>query len=197
MKDFPIGHEKDKKRLYYPSIPSEGDVLEIGPGRGDLILTLAPLNPSTKFIAIELGLKRFHKLAARLEKKAIQNVTLIQADARVALPEDLPQTRFSTIYVLFPDPWPKKRHAFRRLLQPAFIEFLTTFLKPQGRLICATDDQPYAELIHQGLQAHEQLTNDLAPAPCLPDLDELPETYFKMKWLGEGRELFFFKYSKC
>lgn len=199
MRSFPYDHELAKEVQCYPPRNPEmihGDILEIGPGRGDLLMELASQNPQKKIIAIELGKKRFLHLIPHLEKKELTNVYLIHGDARVILPRYFKENSFETAFVLFPDPWPKRKHEFRRLLNQEFLWLLTHQLKQNGILCLATDDHAYAIWIHDNLATIATLKNSLAPLLFVSSLPELPITFFEKKWRDMGRKIFFLKYSK-
>lgn len=198
QRTFPYEFEQTKELKFYPQKVDHlaSDILEIGPGRGDLLLELAKLNPHQTFTAVELGKKRFSKLVERIQKRKIQNILLIGGNARIALPLYTQEESFQTIYVLFPDPWPKKKHTFKRLLSLEFLWLLTHFLKKNGFLVVATDDPLYAQWIKENLDQIHVLTNALAPNPYNPELPELPKTFFQQKWKEMGRELYFFKFCK-
>jgi tRNA (guanine-N7-)-methyltransferase len=198
MKEFPLQFQSTKQILIHPVSQEKitGDILEIGPGRGDLLLTWAKENPKLKFVAIELGTKRYHKLVERVTKQKLENVTLIKADARVALKRFFEPETFQKIIVLFPDPWPKDRHAFRRLLSIQWIEVLTDLLKKNGELITATDVAEYAQYIFDNHSTFSNLKNLLDPNKWVDKLPELPETYFQRKWLDMGLNLHFMKHIK-
>lgn len=198
MKQFPYKFESTKEVLFYPKKPDffEGDILEIGPGQGDLLLELAKQSPEEKFVAIELGNKRFNKLIPRLQKRETNNVLLIKGDVRLILPQYFDGGSFKKIFILFPDPWPKKRHAFRRLLDLKFLWLLTHHLKKNGELILGTDVKGYALWTIDNLCQIPSLANSLAPLPFTSSISELPKTFFEEKWRKEGREVFFLKYKK-
>ncbi|MDX1386411.1 MAG: methyltransferase domain-containing protein, partial [bacterium] len=91
--------------------PSEQKwVLEIGPGKGEFILHLAQENPKIHYLAVEYKKARFKKIAKKIEKLELENLFLVYGDARECLPRLCPENFFELIYILFPDPWPKKRH---------------------------------------------------------------------------------------
>jgi tRNA (guanine-N7-)-methyltransferase len=130
---------------FYPAQPDRivGDVLEIGPGRGDFLLSTAEAHPELRFVAIELGKKRHPRLAHRVVRRGLANVLLIHGDARLVLPRYIAPASFGSAVVLFPDPWPKLRHAFNRLLQPEFLSELARVLIPGGHLYVKSDVESY------------------------------------------------------
>ncbi|OGQ06736.1 MAG: hypothetical protein A3G32_05810 [Deltaproteobacteria bacterium RIFCSPLOWO2_12_FULL_40_28] len=196
MRLFPFDHEVKKPLKFFPKSSKDltGDILEIGPGRGGLLFYLASLQPHKKFIAIELGKSRFLKLSENIQKKKLENITLIGGDARIVVPQYFSENTFEIIYVLFPDPWPKGRHAFRRLLSKEFVWLLSHVLKPEGKLIIGTDVQSYAKKTQTLLREVHWLkpTHD----GFLPNLPELPETFFEKKWKSMGRKNYFLKLMK-
>lgn len=198
QRTFPYEFEQTKELKFYPQKVDHlaSDILEIGPGRGDLLLELAKENPHKTFIAVELGKKRFAKLIERIQKREFKNILLIGGNARIILPLYAREETFKTIYVLFPDPWPKKKHTFKRLLSLEFLWLLTHFLKKNGFLVIATDDPQYANWIKENLDQIPLLTNTLYPNPYTLELPELPKTFFQQKWKKMGRGLYFFKFCK-
>lgn len=197
MRTFPFDHELKKPIRFYPTRPKtmHGDVLEIGPGRGDLLFTLAKENPTKKFIAIELGKKRFSKLSENITKKKIENVLLIQGNAWVVVPQFFEEGMFEKIFVLFPDPWPKDRHVFRRLINLEFVWLLTYVLKPGGHFIFGTDVGWYAHQVDL-LMEQIPLLKNILPMKISSSLEDMPPTFFEQKWRKLGREIYFLKYKK-
>lgn len=190
MKLFPFEFESKKEILFYPDKPQSlaGDILEIGPGRGDFIVSQATLYPHKKFIAIELGKKRFYSLVKKIKRLELTNILLICGDARIVIPHCFKEDFFERIYVLFPDPWPKDRHAFRRLLSVSFLWLLAHHLEKEGELIIGTDVKSYALWITDNLKEVIDLHPQIRPSGEYA-------TYFEKKWKAEGRELFYMRYS--
>jgi tRNA (guanine-N7-)-methyltransferase len=110
--------------------------------------------------------------------------------------ELLPEGCVETFWINFPDPWPKKRHARRRLLQPELVRALALRLVPGGALQVATDDVPYAEQIDAALGAEPRLENALAPAPFARERPGPSATAYELEWRAEGRTLHFFTYLR-
>lgn len=196
-RQFPLQFTTTKPVPFFPEIPNGSlDILEIGPGRGDFLLEYTAAVPHKKMIAIELGKKRFLKLIERVKKTTTNNITLACGDARAVLTEHLKEHRFSEIYVLFPDPWPKNKHSFRRLLTTEFITLLAHHLTPNGVLIMGTDSPEYAHEIIQATSAVVTLKNTGTPFITDSPLPIKLETYFEKKWRTLGKNIFFMKYVK-
>ncbi len=126
--------------------------LEIGFGMGEHLLTRAMAEPETGFLGIEPFRNGVARLTAGLQDANADNVRIWNDDVHLLLPL-LPVARFAAVYVLFPDPWPKRRHQQRRLIQPAVLARLRDLLVPGGRLVLASDDPGYQVRMLHHLQA--------------------------------------------
>ncbi len=119
-------------------------VLEIGFGNGEVLAALAETNPETDFIGIEVYPPGIGALLNRIKTKALSNIRVIRADAAVVVSQCFADQCLNKIFILFPDPWPKKRHHKRRLIQTSFVDMLADKLCPDGVLHLATDWDDYA-----------------------------------------------------
>jgi tRNA (guanine-N7-)-methyltransferase len=171
-------------------------VLEIGFGRGEFLLHLAAEQPETAFVGIEYSSKRVLKLARRLARSTLRNVRLVEARAEELVAEGLPDASVSCCWVNFPDPWPKKRHFKRRLIQPEMVAALRARLEPGGLLRLATDHSGYAEWIDEVLRAAPGLENRYAPDPFRPEAPGRMPTAYELEWRALGRSLHFFEYAR-
>jgi tRNA (guanine-N7-)-methyltransferase len=196
MRQFPYEFEARKPILFYPEAMERlaGDFLEIGPGRGDFIMALAEQYPDRKVVGIELAKKRYFKLIPRIEKRGITNVTLVRAAAQIAIPRHCEPQTFERIYVLFPDPWPKDRHAPHRLLNSDFLRMLAGLLRHYGLFFFATDHRPYAEWVVENIAGVDELENLGDPFTSQADIADYFPSFFEQKWREEGREIF---YVRC
>lgn len=130
--------------------PAEVDV---GCGLGRFLLARATQFPDTRFIGIEREFARIAKIDLAARRRGFRNLRLLCADALQAVTHLLPPESVSALYVLFPDPWPKRRHWKRRLFSPAFVEGVFRVLRPAGALHVASDRQDYFEAIRRTLEA--------------------------------------------
>jgi tRNA (guanine-N7-)-methyltransferase len=159
-------------------------VAEIGFGMGETTALIAAANPATNFLGIEVHAPGVGSLLRQMEEKALANVRVVAHDAVEVLRDMVPPASLAAIHVFFPDPWPKKRHHKRRLIQPAFAALAASRLVPGGHLHVATDWQEYAEHVLAVLAAEPQLRNtaaDFAPRPATR-----PETKFERRGLKLG-----------
>ncbi len=199
MRSFPTEYESKKEVLFYPRQPEffTDDILEIGPGRGDFLLSAALQCPDKKIVAVELGEKRYFKLIPRIERRGLTNILLIHGNARIVLPRYFRPDSFEKIYVLFPDPWPKKRHIPNRLMSVEFIELLVDLLRPDGELYTATDFWPYAEMIVDDAGQVSRLRN--LGSPYFTTLAHFPyynPSLYEQKWQDEGRAIYYMRFKK-
>lgn len=169
--------------------------MDVGFGRGELLQELARADPEGAYLGIEYSSKRVFKLTRRLAKTEIDNVRLVQATAESALAE-LALASVLGFWVNFPDPWPKKRHHRRRLLQPAFVQAIGERLVPGGFLEVATDHEEYAEWIHGVLSIEPLLENRAAPLAFRRDPPERAPTAYELEWRAQGRLAHYFSYAR-
>lgn len=127
-------------------------VLEIGFGMGENLLSSASKAPETDFIGIEVYSPGIGHCLAQAHQQGLMNLKVFTQDA-LAILSGIPAASLDKVWVLFPDPWPKKRHHKRRLVQEAFVQEIARILKPSGLFHLATDWQPYAEQMLAVLEA--------------------------------------------
>lgn len=199
MRTFPTAFQSQKELEFYPTKPDRisGDILEIGPGRGDFFLSLGQQCPQKRVVTVELARKRYYKLIPRVTKRGLTNVLLVNGDARIFIPDQIASDTFEKIYVLFPDPWPKRRHIPHRLMSVPFIEHLARILRPGGNLYAATDFWPYADWMSDNLRQVTMLQS--MGAPYFIDISKIPyysPTFYEQKWRGIGRAIYYMHYRK-
>lgn len=170
-------------------------VLEIGFGRGEFLLAMAERSPELDFVGIEISFRRTLKMARKVARAKLVNVRLLEARAEVALKQLFLPGGLSEIWVNFSDPWPKARHARRRVIQAPFVADAARALDTGGVLYVATDDVRYAHQIGEVLAAEEALFNRYAPWPFLYDVPGRAYTGYEEQWRAMGRPLHFFAYS--
>lgn len=161
-------------------------VLEIGFGMGDATAQIAAALPGTNFIGIEVHAPGVGALLKRIGENGLTNLRLVQHDAVEVLEHMIAPASLAGVHIYFPDPWHKKRHHKRRLIQPAWVRQLSTRLAPGGYLHCATDWQPYAEQMLEVLGAEPSLVNSAegyAPRPAWRPLTKFEQRGLK---LGHG-----------
>jgi len=171
-------------------------VVDVGFGRGEFLLELARSDPGQAFVGVEYSHKRALKMARRLAKTEIANVRIVEATAEAFLRDTLPDASVACFWVNFPDPWPKKRHAKRRLLQRDVAALFARRLVPGGLLRVATDHPEYAEWIDEVLSAEPALANRYAPDRWRDAAPGRTPTAYELEWRSLGREFHFFEYAR-
>ncbi len=134
-------------------------IVEIGFGMGQATAEIAAARPHDDFLGIEVHEPGVGALLQRIDQQQLTNLRIVQHDAVQVLREMIALSSLAAVHVFFPDPWPKKRHWKRRLIQPPFVALLASRLAPGGTLHCATDWQPYAEQMLEVLSAEPLLAN--------------------------------------
>lgn len=164
-------------------------VLEIGFGMGEATAHIAALRPDDNFLCCEVHEPGVGALLKRIGEQGLRNIRIVQHDAVEVLAHMLTEASLDGVHVFFPDPWHKKRHHKRRLIQPPLVAQLASRLKPGGYLHCATDWQPYAEQMLAVLSAEPTLLNAAADAGLggyAPKPDYRPLTKFEQRGLRLG-----------
>ena len=159
-------------------------VAEIGSGMGETTARIAAENPEVDYLAMEVHSPGVGSLLKQVEELGLGNVRVVAHDAVEVLREMIPEASLAGIHIFFPDPWPKKRHHKRRLVQPEFAALAASRLARGGYLHVATDWQEYAEHVLQVLAATPGLANTaeaFAPRPATR-----PETKFERRGLKLG-----------
>ncbi|HEV8096069.1 MAG TPA: tRNA (guanosine(46)-N7)-methyltransferase TrmB [Burkholderiales bacterium] len=168
-------------------------VLEIGSGMGETTIEIARAHPGTDFIAIEVHGPGVGSLLKQIAAEELSNLRVIRHDAVEVLERMIPDGALAAIHLFFPDPWPKKRHHKRRLVQPAFAALAARKLASGGYLHAATDWPDYAAQIERVLSAEPLL--EAAPQKNIAR----PATKFERRGLGLGhpvRDLLFLRRKK-
>lgn len=161
-------------------------ILEIGCGMGETTAAIAAAHPQNDYLGIEVHTPGVGSLLKEIALRELTNLRVVQHDAVEVVRDMLPEASLAGIHIYFPDPWPKKRHHKRRLIQPPFVALLASRLAPGGYIHCATDWEEYAQQMLEVLGGEALLENTavaFAPRP-----DYRPRTKFEQRGerLGHG-----------
>ena len=181
------GEPLDLDRLFGRVAPR---TVEIGFGSGDALIALAGSEPARDFFGIEVYPPGVGRLLARCHEAGLENVRVAMADALDVLERWLAPSSVDEILVWFPDPWPKKRHHKRRLVQARFASLAQRVLQPGGELHLATDWESYAEHMLEVLEAHPGFSNCAGPDRFMPRPERRSETRFERRGRGRGHRVF-------
>lgn len=166
---------------------SASTFLEIGFGMGETTAAIAKAHPEHNYIGVEVHSPGVGALLKRIEELGLTNLRVIQHDVVEVLQHALPPACFDGVHIFFPDPWPKKRHHKRRLIQPGFVALLCRHLKTGGYIHVATDWEEYAEQILDVLSSESQLANTAAGYAMRPEYR--PMTKFEQRGLKLGHNV--------
>lgn len=161
-------------------------VLEIGFGMGDATAAMARNSPEKDFLGVEVHTPGVGALLKHLGEQSLTNVRIIQHDAVEVLTHMIKPGALSAAHIFFPDPWHKKRHHKRRLIQPPFVSLLASRLAPGGILHCATDWEPYAMQMMEVLQSEPSLRNTAEGFAPRPEVRPLTKFENRGLRLGHG-----------
>lgn len=163
-------------------------VLEIGFGMGDSLIEMARLMPEKNFIGIEVHPPGVGRLLGRIEEEKLTNIRVFCDDAIEVLSRCIADASLDTLQLFFPDPWPKKRHHKRRIVQTEFAQSLRGKLKLGGQFHMATDWEPYAEHMMEVMSAADGYENAAGMGVYAPQPDWRPVTKFQKRGenLGHG-----------
>jgi tRNA (guanine-N7-)-methyltransferase len=163
-------------------------VLEIGFGMGDTTFEIAKNNTDTNYIGIEVHPPGVGRLLKLCESESLTNVRVIERDATEVIPKMFDDGSLAGIHIFFPDPWPKKRHHKRRLINKGFVDMIATTLQEEGYLHVATDWEDYATETLKILEQNSVLQNTSHAFTARPDYR--PTTKFERRGINLGHNVF-------
>jgi tRNA (guanine-N7-)-methyltransferase len=173
----------DLEKMFPEKCPLEVD---LGCGDGSFLVAMALRHPGRNYLGTERLMGRARTTTRKAERAGVTNVRLLRVESAYVVKYLLPPGTVSRFYVLFPDPWPKRRHWPRRLIQPDFLRAAALALQPGGQLCIKTDDAGYFGHIQKVAAACEQFASG-------PWNEEMPKTDFERHYAAQGRVI----YSLC
>ena len=189
----PIGDRPEASRIdlrrWWPAdrrdLPFE---LEIGSGKGTFLVQQATATPNVNYLGIEWAAEYWRHAADRLRRHGLDHVRMLHDDAREFVAWRVPDALFRQVHVLFPDPWPKKRHHKRRTVQAPFLRELHRVLLPEGRVRLVTDHDDYFAWMNEHIgQVGDLFDVEPFDRPASADAGEVVGTNFERKYRREGR----------
>lgn len=189
----PEPHTRVEPALLFPGA-MRSVWLEVGFGGGEHLARLAEANPDVGLIGCEVFRNGIASLLGHVQARALGNVRIFPEDVRLLLPA-LPDGALGRVFVLFPDPWPKTRHAYRRFISPDTLDVLARVLEDGGELRVASDDPVYVAWAARHLDAHPAFEKLLATADRAAVPADWPATRYEQKCIT-GRAPMFFLYRR-
>lgn len=166
--------------------------VDLGCARGKFLVEMAEAHPDRTFLGIEWQADRVARTQRKVERLELHRSKVLQGEGFEAVKNWFPEKSVDVLHVLFPDPWPKRRHHVRRLLQPHFFEAVRRVLKPGGRLRFRTDDRPYFDAVME-FAVH---LSDWRQVPE-EDGEVFPLTEFEQRFVEEGLPIYSVIFTPC
>ena len=170
---------------------SSAQIMEIGTGMGEGTALIAAAFPDTGFIGAEVHKPGVGALLGYIERQELKNLLLIEEDVHIVLQNHFPDRAFNAFHLYFPDPWPKRRHHKRRIVQSEFLQLIHDKLKPGGYIHIATDWVPYAQWIEAVFSESQLFTGGKIDRP-----QWRPLTKFEGQGIRKGHVVTDLKYFK-
>ncbi len=188
-----IAEHPDWQCLFGNSQPIK---LEIGFGMGDFLIEMAVKEPHSNFIGIDFSQEGVLKLLNLIKHLHLKNIRVAHGDVRNKIPLLFHDGELDTVFINFPDPWPRKRHKKRRLIKPGFANLVARKLAPEGHIYLATDSEPYALEILEYFNAEPSLQNINKESGFHEDRGNLPKTKYEKSFIYAGDKIHYLKYSR-
>lgn len=182
--DYYFDHEKWEGK--FPI--ADKMIVEFCSGNGEWILQKAIDNPDTFWIGVEKDFERVRKIVSKRNNRCVKNLLVVSGYAEPFVEHYLPDGVIDEVFVNFPDPWPKDRHAKNRIFKQPFISNVHRIMKPNGLATLVTDDPIYLE----------QMEAEMGKVFTLKTRDPIPEygsSFFERLWLEKGRNINFLRYT--
>ena len=170
--------------------------LEIGFGMGDFLIEMAIKETHSNFIGIDFTEDGTLNLLTKIKTLQLRNIRVIYGDAKNKLSTLFKNAELETIYINFPDPWPRKRHIKLRLISPGFANLIMQKLSAKGRVYIATDSEPYAQEILEYFNAEPLCQNINQDSGFLNSRANLPKTKYEKSFIYSGERTHYLEYSR-
>ncbi len=190
MQFFPSDYfTRLKKEEIFPD-PNQPLEIDLGCGDGSFLINLAVNFPSKNFLGVERLLGRVRRVCRRSRREEIQNLKVLRLESSYTLEWLLPDHCASRVHLLFPDPWPKKKHHKRRLVSEQFCTSLVRVLEPDGEFLFKTDHLEYFE------ESMSVLKNSRSLKEIQWDADSYyPQTDFEKLWTDQGKIIYYARFK--
>lgn len=170
--------------------------LEVGFGTGDFLIHLASQDLLCNYVGIEKLRRYVHKAKKKVEARSLNNVRLIHGEATSIIPQVFGRKKLKEVYINFPDPWPKRRHRMRRIVQPAFVAMLSGVLEEKGKVSMATDVGDYAWQMFYCMQECGVFRSLLSEKPFVYSLEGRFPTKYETEYKRQGKLIYYLLFQK-
>jgi len=170
--------------------------LEIGFGEGDFLIEMAIKEAHSNFIGIDFSESGTLKLLNQIKNLQLNNIRVVYGDARNKIPLLFRDGELDTVYINFPDPWPRKRHTRRRLIKPEFVSLVAQKLTPEGHVHLATDSKLYAQKIFDYFNAESLFQNINLESGFLENRNNLPRTKYEKNFIYTDEKIYYLEYLR-
>lgn len=194
---FSLSKEVQKELFpFYLYLQGAPIYLELCSGNGEWVVAQALTSPQKNWIAVEKKFDRARKIWLKAKKQGCKNLLVVWGEAYAFLKEYLPKSQIEQLYINFPDPWPKNKHAKHRLLQLKFCEEVQRILCPCGKMILVTDDIPYRNQTISLFKKKEGF-QPLFPNPYyITEWEDFGSSFFDTLWRQKNRSIFYIGFQK-
>ena len=170
--------------------------LEIGFGMGNFLIEMAAKESDSNFIGIDFYHKGIRKIMTRIRNLQLENIRIVYGDIRSKISILCQDGELETVYINFPDPWPKKRHIKRRLIKPEFINQLAQKLGLEGSAYLATDSESYANEMLNYFNAETLFQNLDDNQGFIKERIDLPKSKYEKNFINAGEKVFYLEYHR-
>lgn len=187
-------HEQHAEKF---SIPKSYDqvALEYCSGNGDWIVEKAKEKPEVFWIAVEKQFPRVRKIWSKMKNDHLSNLLIVCGEAQAFTCSYLPSELLDAVFVNFPDPWPKKRHAKHRLIQSSFTSQLARVIKKGGKVTYATDHEEYSKQMIDVMHSQSNWSSAFPKPYFLQSWQDYGESWFQKLWQREGRQFYYMQWE--
>lgn len=169
--------------------------LEIGCGTGHFVVAMAERHPEINFLAIDIYNKGCYKTCNKVDQRGLSNIRVMRIEARHLLENYLERESLAAVYINCPDPWPKKRHRSRRLVNQAFLQSLLHYLSPGGEFYFSTDVHDYAEQVTECIPTTVGYRN-LLTSPWTTEMPGYPISKYMQRFLDRGQHIHYMHFQR-
>jgi len=170
--------------------------VEICSGKDEFLIRQSEQEPQTSFVGIERSLAVSRRLLSKIERSGQPNIRVVREDAVQVLADCFRSNQVQVFYINFPDPWPKRKHFKRRLVQIDFVQLMVDRLVPNGEIQFVSDHVDYVHWALKLFQSNKQLVNSFGVNKYKNSISNYAPTLYMEKYIMEGRPIYFLKFRK-